>query len=313
MTSIKVDVDNFVRAETNRMLRDLTRLARGVNSWHHNLEPTAVDAQTVIRMNRDTLYSMVVADLSGGATLTVPEHGDRYTSVMVVNQDHYINRIIHEPGEHRLTVDEFDTQYALVAARVLADPEDPADVAAANEIQRAFRFEAANSQPFEMPDYDKESFDAVRAAVLNLGQHTGGGGHSFGRQEDVDPVRHLCGTATGWGGLPEHEAVYDFLSGGSADEPQRVVVRDVPVDAFWSFSVYNKDGFFEANATNSYSVNSLTAVREADGSVVVHLGGDDDRPNVIPITDGWNAVARMYRPRQEVIDGTWKFPRPEPA
>jgi len=62
-----------------------------------------------------------------------------------------------------------------------------------------------------------------------------------------------------------------------------------------------------------YSVNSITATPEADGSIVVHLGGDDDRPNLIQITDGWNAVARMYRPRQEVIDGTWKFPRPEPA
>ncbi len=164
-----------------------------------------------------------------------------------------------------------------------------------------------------MPDYDTTSFDAVRTAVLTLGQHTGGGGRSFGRKQDVDPVRHLCGTAVGWGGLPEHEAVYDFLPGGAADEPQRVVVGDVPVDAFWSFSVYNKDGFFEPNSRNTYSVNSLTAAREADGSVVIHLGGDDDRPNLIPITDGWNAVARLYRPHQDVIDGTWKFPRPEPV
>ena len=26
--------------------------------------------------------------------------------------------------------------------------------------------------------------------------------------------------------------------------------------------------------------------------------------------DGWNYVARMYRPRPSVLDGTWTFPEP---
>jgi hypothetical protein len=54
-------------------------------------------------MNRDTLYSFAIADISEGAVVTVPESGDRYLSVMVVNQDHYINRLFHDPGEHDLT------------------------------------------------------------------------------------------------------------------------------------------------------------------------------------------------------------------
>ena len=47
------------------------------------------------RMNRDTLYSAAVIDISGGATVTLPESGDRYVPWMVVNQDHYISRVLH--------------------------------------------------------------------------------------------------------------------------------------------------------------------------------------------------------------------------
>ena len=31
-------------------------------------------------------------------------------------------------------------------------------------------------------------------------------------------------------------------------------------------------------------------------------------PNMLPITPGWNYLVRLYRPRAEVLDGTWKFP-----
>ena len=61
-------------------------------------------------------------------------------------------------------------------------------------------------------------------------------------------------------------------------------------------------------ARGAYSVNNLTATPNADGSVTVHFGGDDDRPNLIPIMDGWNYTVRLYRPRAEVLDGSWTFP-----
>ena len=77
---IHVNVDNFVRAETHRMFAGLQRDAGGVNRLVHNREPAPVDKQTVIRMNRDTLYSFAVVDISEGATLHVPDAGERYLS-----------------------------------------------------------------------------------------------------------------------------------------------------------------------------------------------------------------------------------------
>ena len=70
-------------------------------------------------------------------------------SVMVVNQDHYINRILHQAGEHILTVEEFDTPWVAVAARILVDPGDPDDVAAVNALQDRLAVDASSAKPFE--------------------------------------------------------------------------------------------------------------------------------------------------------------------
>ena len=146
------------------------------------------------------------------------------------------------------------------------------------------------SKPFETSDYDAESFDATRKAVLELAKHAGGFDHAFGAKDEVDPIRHLVGTAAGWGGLPDAEARYKSVEGGPVGE-YKLTVRDVPVDGFWSISVYNADGYFEPNDRNAYSVNNLTATRNDDDSVTVHFGGDDDRPNLLPITRGKPRVA----------------------
>jgi hypothetical protein len=288
--------------------------AGGVNVFRHNREPTSIEGQTVIRMNRDTLYSFAIVDISGGATITVPDSGDRYLSVMVVNQDHYINSVFHDPGEYELTVAEFDTPWALVAVRVLVDPVVSSDVAAVTAIQDQIKLDASSREPFVMPDYEPSSFDATRKAVLELAKHVGGLDHAFGTRDEVDPVRHLIATAAGWGGLPDHEARYVSVDPGGVSGDYKLTVRDVPVDGFWSISVYNADGFFERNDRDAYSVNNITATPNGDGSITVHFGGcGGDRPNCLPITDGWNYIVRLYRPRAEILDGSWIFPTIEPA
>ena len=87
----------------------------------------------------------------------------------------------------------------------------------------------------------------------------------------------------------------------------------MPVDAFWSLTVYNRDGFLEANDLGVYNINSVTGHRDADGSITVRLGGDPSLPNCVPLTDGWNYTVRLYRPRPEILDGSWTFPEPTPV
>lgn len=312
--TVVVTVDNFARAETDRMFATLQAQAGGVNRVRHNRVPTPIEQQPVIRMNRDTLYSIGIVDISEGAIVTVPDGGTRYVSTMVVNQDHYINRILHEPGEHRLTVEEFDTPWVAVATRILVDPADEGDVATVNALQDRIGIEAKSSRPFQMPDYDTTSFDATRRAVLELSNHLGGFAHAFGRKSEVNPVRHLVLTAAGWGGLPDREASYTSVAPALPVGRYKLTVRDVPVDGFWSVTVYNADGFLQPNDQNTYSVNDVTARPNRDGSVTIHFGGcGDGRPNCLPIMDGWNYTVRFYRPRAEILDGSWAFPSVEPA
>jgi hypothetical protein len=307
--AVRVNVDNFARAESDRMLAELQRDAGGVNVLSHNREPASVEHQTVIRMNRDTLYSFAVVDLSAGATITIPEHGERYVSVMVLNQDHHVNQIFHDAGAHALSTSQFDTEYVLVAVRILVDPTDPADVADVTAIQDQFRLEAGSSKPFSLPDYDMDSLDETRQALLQLARGMTGFTRTFGKRGEVDPVRHLMGTAAGWGGLPDSEAAYIGVDPRLPIGAYELTVADVPVDAFWSISVYNAEGFFEPNPAGSYSVNSVTGSRNDDGSITVRFGEHlDGTPNVIPITEGWNYLIRLYRPHAEILDGTWKFP-----
>jgi hypothetical protein len=138
----------------------------------------------------------------------------------------------------------------------------------------------------------------------------------FGTEEQTDPIRHLIGSALAWGGNPETEALYLNVTPAQNDGTTvyRLTVDEVPVDGFWSISVYNAEGYFEPNDLNAYSVNNVTADKGEDGSVTVQFGScDGDTANCLPITPGWNYMVRLYRPQPAVLDGTWKFPEAQPV
>ena len=113
-----------------------------------------------------------------------------------------------------------------------------------------------------------------------------------------------------WGGNPDEDAVYLNVTPSRNDgkTPYRLTVKDVPVDGFWSVSVYDEAGYFKPNAANAYTLNNVTAKKGADGTITVEFGGEASAPNHLPITRGWNYMVRLYRPRKEVLDGSWKFP-----
>ncbi|MGX7678355.1 DUF1254 domain-containing protein [Jatrophihabitans sp. DSM 45814] len=307
MSDVPVNVDNFVRAETDRMFEAILQDGGGVNQWMHNRVPTPLDHQPVIRMNRDTLYSATVVDLSEGATLTLPDGGDRYVSAMIVNEDHYINEVFHKAGDHELSVAKFDTPYVLVGVRILVDPARDGDVATVNALQNQIGLTAKSANEFRPPAYDQASLSATRTALLDLAKGLGGFDHAFGRKEDVNQVRHLIASAAGWGGLPEQEAYYINVAPDLPVGHYELTVRDVPVDGFWSISLYNAGGYLADNG-QPVSVNNLSAEREPDGSVTVNFGGEPGTPNLLPIMDGWNYLVRLYRPRPEVLNGDWTFP-----
>jgi hypothetical protein len=265
-------------------------------------------------MNRDTLYSAAVVDISKGATLTLPEAGGRYMTAAVINEDHYMNRVIGEPGTYELTMDEYDTPFVMVTIRTLIDPGDPADVAEVNALQDAIVIESVSNEPYTHPEYDEETRIAIVNAFQPLIEAIPDSSRSFGSKDDVDPVRHLLMTASGWGGLLEREAYYYIETEPRPAGRYTFTFGEVPVNAFWSLTIYNRDGFFEANPRDSYILNSLTAMSNEDGPVTINLGPEDEGlPNFLFTPEGWNYVIRLYEPQQVVLDGDWTPPVPVPV
>ena len=206
---------------------------------------------------------------------------------------------------------------SFVGVRTLVDPTDPKDLEQVHALQDAIKVEQASPGKFEVPNWDPASQKKVREALLVLGATLPDSTSMFGRKDQVDPVRFLIGAADGWGGNPEKDAKYLNVTPAKNDGKtvhKLTVKGDVPVDGFWSISLYNADGYFEANDQNAYSINNLTAKKDADGSVTVQFGGCDGKAaNCLPIMPGWNYIVRLYRPRNEILNGTWKFPEAQPV
>ena len=312
-TSVVVNVDNYVRAETASQIDRFLKMTGGVNKWFHNRQPTPLDKQNVIRMNRDTLYSFAIIDISKGATLTLPDPGKRYMSMMVVNEDEYINKVFHKGGVYKLTIKEFDTPYVVLVGRTLANPVDPDDIKAANALQDQMKIEAASAKPYSQQNYDHESYEATYKPLLELSKGVPDTKHMFGKKEEVTETRHMLGAAFGWGGLPVYEAFYITKNEPRKAGAFQLTLKDVPVDGFWSISIYNKDGYFQKNKFDSYSINNLTAKPNKDGAITVNFGeSKDGKENFLYVMDGWNYAVRLYQPQKKILDGTWTFPEPQP-
>jgi len=309
---VTVTAENFTRAESDLYFGNVVK--RGsVGKFHHDREPADINNQTVIRLNRDTLYSSAVFDLDAGpVTITLPDAGKRFRSMQVINEDQYTQNVIYDAGSYTLTREKMSTRYIVVAIRTLVDPADSQGIAQVHALQDAVTVEQASPGSFEVPNWDLGSQKKVREALLVLGASLPDSKNMFGTKDQVDPVRFLIGSAMAWGGNPEKEATYINVTPAKNDGKtihKFTVKGDVPVDGFWSISLYNDKGYFEKNDQNAYSVNNLTAKKDADGSVTVQFGGCDGKAaNCLPIMPGWNYIVRLYRPRAEVLNGTWKFP-----
>lgn len=311
-----VTVDNFVRAESDSYIANFAHEAGGLGKLLHRREPASIDEQSVIRLNRDTLYSSAVFDLDAGpVTVTLPDAGKRFMSLMSVSQDHYA-ATVYGAGTHRFTRDKVGTRYVILGIRTFVDPNDPDDVRKVHALQDAVKVSQKNNGKLELPRWDAESRKKVRDALLVLGSTIDSFDGAFGSKAEVDPVRHLLGTAAGWGGNPEKDAKYLNVTPTKNDGSTvyKLNVKNVPVNAFWSVSVYNALGYYEKNPYNAYSLNSITASKGGDGSATIQFGGCDGKiPNCLPIMKGWNYTVRLYRPRAEILSGKWTFPEPQPV
>src|SRR5262245_57836281 len=184
---VRVTVDNFTRAETDTYFAKFSKDG-GFGKLSHERQLAPIDKQTVIRMNRDTLYSFGVFDLAASpVTLTFPNPGKRYMALEVINEDHYATEVVYAPGTYTLTKEKVGTRYVAAAIRTFVNPNDDADVKAVHALQDAIKVAQRDVGKLEMPNWDPVSRKKIRDALLALVAANGelDSARMFGRKDEV--------------------------------------------------------------------------------------------------------------------------------
>ena len=110
---VQVTADNYVRAESDLQMKLWIKNMDCFGEFHHNRKPYE-EQRVTVRGNQDTLYSFGVWDLRSPVTITLPEAGGRYQSLMVVSEDHSIWSF-YGPRTGTLTEEKVGTRYVFLA------------------------------------------------------------------------------------------------------------------------------------------------------------------------------------------------------
>ncbi len=200
-----VTPETYPTDETSRQILKSQSLV-GVNSFLHKPQLTPTDNQPVVRMNRDTYYSMAVVDVSKGATITMPVIPDgKYMSVQGVTEDHRIQAMKYGPGTFDLTTHTGKHLYLIIRLDATFSESE------VKEIQDEMRIEANSNEEFETTPINQQSFteveDALKAKLPSIAKEDSLNAmrgmftdpRDKSGQEFADE-KYQVGAAVGWGG-----------------------------------------------------------------------------------------------------------------
>ncbi len=314
LADVPVNVRNFPQAETETYFKAI--VAQGaLGSITHERELAPIDSQTVVQMNRETLYSSGVFDLTQSVTIEANNDDGRFQSFLIISQENFVKGVEYSPATITLTQNDIGSRYVAVLVRTLVDINDPEDIEKAHAAQDTISVNQVSEGSLELTSWDPVSLNDLRSKLKALAKYEPDTVGRFEDEDEIDPVNFLIGTAIGWGGNPRSDAVYFPRVPEQNDGKQAftMTMKDVPVDGFWSLSVYNEQGYFVENEFNAYAINSMTAEANEAGTVVIHFGGSPDNPNYLFLPEGWKYLMRLYRPSQEIVDGSWDMPELVPV
>jgi len=251
--SIKVTRDNYQYAEAIRNAQNYVNLG-GDNKYMHyrDISPIGSSAPT-IRMNLDTLYSMAVLDNSThNIELTIPE-GDMIRTILVLDDQAYSKHYFQKAGKHKIVS---DSDFVILIVRVgVKDYTNPADIEKAREVQSGFTITGQGTKPFSPTQYDQESLHAL-TSELNNEFLAGSGTLVYGQaKDDVDEKQRLLSNAAGWGGMHDQINTYTSAANMSGDVCREVSFEDPKVGDFFSFTLYDADGYLMDGKTSISSYN----------------------------------------------------------
>jgi hypothetical protein len=262
----------------------------GVNKFFAMPVPSSIPAeQFVVRMNRDTPYSVSVIDMSSDDVYVTVPKTDRYVTIQIVDENHETQPMIYGSGRHKITA---KTDHAFVIVRALD-----------GDIRKDLVIEAGSAKPFVGKEWDMESFHAVdKAGNLDFSDGYDQSKAFSNKESGQTAYMNYVGAAGGWGGAMVEDNIYQTSQYFDADGRYEVTFVDPKAKYFWSATVYNGDGrMFNDKANIS---TEMKPVKNADGTYTLRFG-QDGKPNNIPIREGnttgkFNVLMRHYGPSEQV-------------
>ncbi len=298
--------------ETSRQMLKNQRLV-GINKILHKRQLTPTDNQPVVRMNRDTYYSFAVVDVSKGASVTIPEvPEEKYVSVQPVTEDHRIQAMRYGPGTFDLSTHTGDHLYLVIRLDATFTEAE------AKEIQDEMYITANSENLFQAEPVNEESFKQVEndlkakmpGLLKNEGPKAIFGMFTDSRDESKDlfnQEKYEIGAAIGWGGAQMKDNIYEVSGNYAADDCYQLTFEDPGNRAFWSITVYDKNGFMFNDLAN---FSSDTATPNEDGTYTVSFGCGEGAPNNLEIsnpTGFFNLGIRHYQPSERVIKEDYRL------
>lgn len=298
---IKVTEDNFLAAEADRYLAEQQELAP-VNQWEHRFKLLTYKTQSVVRQNRDTLYSKSIVDVSKGATFSV-EKSDQYQTLHVVDSNHREIFVLYSNSDKRsITIDMSDLsagagEHVYVILRTaMPNGESKEAYAVANKLQRSAKISANSNKSYIPKGFDQESREATRLAlepkILTLYIP-----NAFGPvgAENVTKRDQTIGVGIGWGGFSTLHAHYKILLAEDRSGACQTMTFDAPKlkeNGFFSITTYGPDAYMHAD---KYAINMSEMQADKDGRYTVNFNCDGAKNN-LEVMKNWTGALRMYRP-----------------
>lgn len=307
-----VTPETYPTYETSRQILKNQDLV-GINEFLHKRQLTPTDNQPVVRMNRDTYYSLAVVDVSEGATITMPDIPEgKYMSIQSVTEDHRIQQMIYGSGTYELRTHIGTHLYIVVRLDGTFTEEE------VKEIQDKMSVNAKSNKKFETLPVNKKSFteveNALKSKLPGIAQRDGvygmKGMFTDPRDEsdkDFTEEKYQVGAAVGWGGAQMIDNIYEPTGNLPTDKCYQLTFEDPKNRAFWSVTVYDKNGFMFNDLAN-YSSN--TAQPNEDGTYTISFGCGEDAPNNLQIknpTDIFNITIRHYQPSKRVLEDGFRL------
>ncbi|GAA4825306.1 DUF1254 domain-containing protein [Algivirga pacifica] len=308
----EVTPETYPTDETSRQMLKV-QTAVGVNEFLHKRELTPTDEQPVVRMNRDTYYSTAVVDVSEGASVTIPEVPEgKYVSVQSVTEDHRIQAMKYGPGTFDLATHVGTHLYLVIRLDATLTEEE------VKEIQDQMSIQANADKKFEASPVNEESFTKVeeelKAKQPGIVKRDGPRAlegmftdPNDASNELFTEEKYQVGAAIGWGGAQMKDNIYEVSGNYATDSCYQLTFEDPGNEAFWSITVYDKNGFMFSDLAN-YSSN--TAQANEDGTYTISFGCGDDAPNNLAIenpTNYFNIAIRHYKPSSKVMEEDYRL------